>query len=99
MTLAREVEDGLIENVFRLQVMNVSEKEQRYSVSVSGLNGIALMGDPIIQLPSASNKNVTFQVRVPPDAAAKGSHTIHFDVKSLTDNAIEVHEKAIFLMP
>ena len=99
MTLAREVEGGLVENVFRLQVMNVSEKEQRYSVSVSGLNGIALMGEPIIQLPSASNKNVTFQVRVPPDSAAKGSHTIYFDVKSLSDKAIEVHEKAIFLMP
>ena len=99
MTLAREVEGGLVENVFRLQVMNVSEQEQRYSVSVSGLNGIALMGDPIIQLSSASNKNVMFQVRVPPESAAKGSRTIYFDVTSLSDKDIAVHEKAIFLMP
>jgi cytochrome c oxidase accessory protein FixG len=99
MTLAREVEDGLIENVFRLQVMNVSEAGQRYQVSVSGLDKIELIGDPVIELPAASNKNVTFEVRVPPESAAKGSHAIYFDVKSLTDAKVAVHEKAIFLMP
>ncbi len=99
MTLAREVEDGLIENVFRLQVMNVSETRQRYAVSVTGLERIALMGEPIIELASASNKNITFQVRVPPESAGKGSHTIYFDVKSLADEKVAVHEKAIFLMP
>jgi polyferredoxin len=99
MTLAREVEDGLIENVFRLQVMNVSEAQQRYEVSVSGLDKMTLMGDPVIELPSASNKNVTYQVRMPPESAGKGSHTIYFDVKSLNNSKVSVHEKAIFLMP
>ncbi|HZV55839.1 MAG TPA: cytochrome c oxidase accessory protein CcoG [Rhodocyclaceae bacterium] len=99
MTLAREVEGGVIENVFRLQVMNVSETRQRYSVSVAGLDKIELMGEPVIELPAASNKNVTFQVRVPPESASKGSHTIYFDVKALSDEKTAVHEKAIFLMP
>jgi cytochrome c oxidase accessory protein FixG len=99
MTLAREVEDGLIENVFRMQIMNVSEKPQRYSFTVTGLPGIALIGEPVVELLSASNKNVTYQVRVPPDSATKGSHVIYFDVKSLTDEKISVHEKATFLMP
>jgi cytochrome c oxidase accessory protein FixG len=99
MTLAREVEGGVIENVYRLQVMNVSEKSQRYTVSVSGLDKIELVGEPIIELPSASNKNVTFQVRVPPESGGKGSHVIYFDVKSLADEKVAVHEKATFLMP
>jgi cytochrome c oxidase accessory protein FixG len=99
MTLAREVDGGLIENVFRLQVMNVSESKQRYVVSVTGLDKIQLMGEPEIELPSASNRNVTYQVRVPPESAGKGSHTIYFDVKSLNDAKASVHEKAIFLMP
>lgn len=99
MTLAREVEGGVIENVFRLQVMNVSEKDQRYTISVTGLNKIELIGEPVIELVSASNKNFTFQVRVPPESAGKGSHPIYFDVKSETDPKAAVHEKAIFLMP
>ncbi len=99
MTLAREVEDGLIENVYRMQIMNVSEKPQRYTFSVTGLDGIALMGEPVVEVPSASNKNATYQVRVPPGSAGKGSHVIYFDVKSLNDEKISVHEKATFLMP
>jgi cytochrome c oxidase accessory protein FixG len=99
MTLAREVEGGWIENVFRLQVMNVSESQQRFAVSVTGLDKIELVGDPIVELVSASNKNVTYQVRVPPESAGVGSHTIYFDVKSLSDEKVSVHEKAIFLMP
>ena len=35
--LARMVEKGRIENVFRLQVMNATEHTQRYRISVSGL--------------------------------------------------------------
>jgi cytochrome c oxidase accessory protein FixG len=99
MTLAREVEGGLIENVFLLRFMNVSETPQRYVVSVTGLDKIELIGEPIVELASASNKNVTYQVRVPPESAAKGSHTIHFDIKAVADEKISVHEKAIYLMP
>jgi uncharacterized membrane protein len=78
--------------------MNVSEAGQRYSMSVSGLDKIELMGESVIDLPAASNKNVTVQVRVPPESGKKGSNTIYFDVKSQSDPTISVHEKAIFLI-
>ena len=99
MTLVREADDGMIENVFMLQVMNVSEANQRYAVSVSGLNKIQLIGDPVVDVESASNKKLTYQVHVPPESAGTGSHTIYFDVKSVSDDKVNVHEKAIFLMP
>jgi len=96
--LAREVE-GLVENVYRLQVMNVSEHPHRYKVFVSGMNGIALDEEHVIEVPSATTKSMTLAVRVPPDAAPKGSHTIFFDVKAEGDEKLAVHEKATFLMP
>jgi cytochrome c oxidase accessory protein FixG len=98
-TLAREVEDGFIENVYRLQVMNVSEKAERYSMSVTGLDGIALAGQKEIDVPAASNKEVLVQVRVPPEVGKKGSNVVHFDVKSTSNEKIAVHEKATFLIP
>lgn len=98
--LAREVEGGLIENVFRLQVMNVSEKAQRYEISVTGLDKIELVGERSVEVPSAGNASVTVAVRVPPESGKKGSNTIYFDVKSKVDDAkISVHEKATFLIP
>ena len=98
-TLAREVEGGLIENLYRLQVMNVSEKPERYVMSVTGLDKIELAGEKVIEVASASNKSILVQVRVPAESGKKGSNVIHFDVKSLSNEKIAVHEKATFLMP
>jgi cytochrome c oxidase accessory protein FixG len=97
--LAREVEDGLIENVYRLQVMNVSETAQRYAITVSGLDQIAIAGEKVVEVPAASNKSIIVPVRVPPESGKKGSNTVYFDVKALADEKIAVHEKATFLMP
>jgi polyferredoxin len=98
-TLAREVEGGLTENVYRLHVINVSEAPHRYAVSVSGLQGIEMVGDRIIEVPAAGSRSFAVQVRVPPDSGKKGSNQIFFDVKSLADEKVAVHEKASFLQP
>jgi hypothetical protein len=39
------------------------------------------------------------QVRVPAESGKKGSNQIFFDVKSLADDKMAVHEKASFLQP
>ena len=40
-SMGREIEDGMIENVYRLQIMNTEETAHRYRISVSGIDGIA----------------------------------------------------------
>jgi cytochrome c oxidase accessory protein FixG len=97
--LAREVEGGLIENVYRLQVMNVSEQPHRYAVSVSGLDGIKLEGESSLEVASATAKSFALSVRVPPESGKMGSQTIYFDVKAAENENMAVHEKATFLMP
>ncbi len=98
-TLAREVEDGLIENVFRLQVMNVTEEPHRYVISVSGLDKAALVGGQTIEVTSAETKSFVVSVRAPSESGKTGSNPIYFDVKALDSEKISVHEKAIFLIP
>lgn len=97
--LAREVEGGSIENVYRLQVMNVSEHAHRYVVSVTGLDGIKLEGEQLLEVTPATTSSFTLAVRVPPESGTKGSHTIYFDVKAEGNEKMAVHEKATFLMP
>ncbi len=97
--LAREISGGWIENVFRLHVMNVSETTRRYAISVSGLPGIDLIGEQIVEVPATSAQAINVQVRVPLDAGKKGANLIYFDVKSIADEHIAVHEKASFIQP
>ncbi len=96
--MAREVEDGLIENAYTLQLMNVAEAARSAEISVTGMEGIRLIGDAKVQMEPAATKTVTVQVRVPPDVAPKGAHKIYFELRT-TDNEVVLREKSTFLMP
>uniref|UniRef100_UPI00356330BA 4Fe-4S dicluster domain-containing protein n=1 Tax=Hydrogenophaga sp. TaxID=1904254 RepID=UPI00356330BA len=97
--LARMVEQGRIENVFRLQVMNATESPQRYVIEVSGLPGIVIASDAQIEVLPTEVRSAVLRVQVPPDAAAPGSHAIHFVIQSTGDDVAQVTEKAAFLVP
>lgn len=96
--MAREVEDGLIENAYTLQVMNVSEVPRRAELSVTGLDGLRLVGETSVVLEPSTTQAVTVQVRVAPDTAAKGAHKIYFELRT-RDNEVMLREKSTFLMP
>lgn len=97
--LARESDDGRIENVYNLKIMNTTEAPKRYALSVTGMDGIEIAGERIVEVASAENHEVTVVVRVPPESGSKGANTIYFDIKAQNHEKIAVHEKASFLMP
>lgn len=97
--LAREADDGGIENVYNLKIMNTTEQDQRYRIAVSGLVGAQLIGDTEVDVQSAENHEITVVVRVPPDSGKKGANTVYFEVTAGSDARIAVNEKASFLMP
>ncbi|MCK7498176.1 MAG: hypothetical protein MZW92_51570 [Comamonadaceae bacterium] len=85
--------------MFRLQVMNTSEEARRFSINVSGLDNIEIASERIVEVPPATTRSVSADVRVPPESATKGSHRIYFEVKALNHEDVFVREKASFLMP
>lgn len=97
--LSREADDGRIENVYNLKIMNTTEDAKRYALSVDGMEGIELIGERIVEVASAENHEITLVVRVPPESGKKGANRIYFDIKALNHDKIAVHEKASFLMP
>ncbi|WP_374503313.1 cytochrome c oxidase accessory protein CcoG [Zoogloea sp.] len=97
--LAREVDDGAIENVFRVQVTNASEEPRTYTVSVEGAPGIHLAGGDRVDVAAAAIGSETLSVRVPAEALAPGAHPIRFHVRDVTDSRIAVDEDAKFWMP
>ena len=97
--LARESDDGRIENVYNLKIMNTTEEPKRYALAVEGMPGLEIVGERIVEVASAQNHEVTVVVRVPPESGKKGANTIYFDIKAQNHEKIAVHEKASFLMP
>jgi cytochrome c oxidase accessory protein FixG len=68
--LARVVEDGAVENVYRLQIMNRTEAAQTYRVAASGIEGLELLAAPASAGPAAVAW-VSVSLRVP-HAVAQG---------------------------
>ncbi|MEK8050693.1 cytochrome c oxidase accessory protein CcoG [Ideonella sp. DXS22W] len=108
-SLARMVEDGKIENVYRLQIMNATEHAQRYRMAVQGLPGIAMGPVPPLSLAPAEARWVTLSVQIPPEAAQKagaGAHPIQFEIGLIEAsaggqpvNGATISEKSTFVVP
>jgi cytochrome c oxidase accessory protein FixG len=101
-TLARLVEQGHIENVYRLQLMNATEQEQRYRVAVLGIDGARLVAAPDVDVLPAQARWITVAVRVPPQSAqalGPGAHPVRFQVMATSDSSTVVTEKSTFVVP
>ena len=106
--LARMVDDGWIENVYRLQIMNATEAPQRYQLAVRGLPGIVLDGGDTLDVQPAEARWMAASVRVPPEAAAAagaGAHAIEFEIRRVDGNGgsaepeLRTVEKSTFVVP
>jgi polyferredoxin len=51
--LARVVEEGAVENVYRIQIMNRTEAPQTYRVDASGIDGLEVVATPTSAGPAA----------------------------------------------
>jgi cytochrome c oxidase accessory protein FixG len=111
--LARMVDDGWVENVYRLQVMNATESPQQFRVQVQGLDRMRVDLPAAQSLAPAEARWLPLAVRVPPEVAAaagSGSHPIAFEVLLIKDAAgqqggstapspVVALEKSTFIVP
>jgi cytochrome c oxidase accessory protein FixG len=102
-TLARIVSGGKIENVYRLQIMNASEKLQHYRINVSGMTDISVVTDSSdLVVESTQSRWVSVRLQIPFESALPGSHPVNFEIEVSDDGlkAIDqIQEKSVFLVP
>jgi cytochrome c oxidase accessory protein FixG len=96
--LARLVEGGKLENVYRLQLMNATEAEQTYRIAVDGLPGLTLATRPEVVVQPAEARWVAVRVHIQDGSSAPGSHPILFTIDAEKSGA-RVIEKSVFVVP
>ena len=96
--MARMVEKGRIENVYRLQIMNATEDKQVVQIAVEGLEGVTLNSDPSVEVLPTEVRTLAVRVQIPPGAQS-GSYPIVFKLQSQNDASIHLDEKTTFLVP
>jgi len=96
--ISREVEGGLIENVFRLQIMNTTEEIRRYEIDVEGLKDARIEGARHVDVAPASSLMVPLRVRVEREHVSPGTHRIEFEVEAEGHARESVREKSVFIV-
>jgi cytochrome c oxidase accessory protein FixG len=104
-TLARIVEDGRVENVYRLKIMNRTEHQQQYRIAPSGMPGLTLATDPLTTVDANGIGTLTVRLTLAPEqgyASAGGVHPIDFAVAAVGETTglpVSLHEASTFYVP
>ena len=97
--LSREVKNGVIENVYRIMIINSAEQTRQFNLSVEGLSTVRIDSDQQVEVSAASNRLVAVRVRAEPDSGEAGSNRIDFVVRAADDDTVVQRAKASFFLP
>jgi polyferredoxin len=108
------VQDGRIENVYKVQLMNATERTLRVRIEVAGLPGATLESGGDVEVGPTEARWIPVAVQVPNDAAralGPGAHPMQFRIALIEPRvgaktappdrpaAHELHEKSTFVVP
>jgi len=98
--LYQETSEGLVENVYTLKIINMTDKEQTYRLSVKGIEGAELInreGD--VSVASGAVMDLPVRVRVDPANLTTPSSKIVFVIESLSSQGLRLEQTGRFLGP
>jgi cytochrome c oxidase accessory protein FixG len=99
-TLYRETNEGLIENVYIIKVMNMDKVNRRYHLSVSGIEGLSMdMDRPNIEVDAGSVIEIPVRVKVDPENLDRRSSKIQFNLRADFQDDLSISEEARFIGP
>jgi cytochrome c oxidase accessory protein FixG len=103
--LARESAPGVIENVYRVQLMNTDERARRYTLRAAGMPGLEVVGlaQPV-EIAPASTRLFALRLAAPLEPGggatpAPGAHKIELTVQALDDASVVRNEQSTFIIP
>jgi cytochrome c oxidase accessory protein FixG len=98
--LYRETNEGLVENIYTLKVINKDRERHQYRLEVSGPEGLELINKASeISVASGEVLSIPVSVRIDPVNLLKASTQIQFHIAALEREEIKQIEPARFLGP
>jgi cytochrome c oxidase accessory protein FixG len=98
-SLFRETHTGLIENVYRLRVLNIDNQPHIYDVTATGIEGLQLSKDREIAVEPGGVMTLPVRLGVESNQLKKRSTQIEFQLTARENSTITITEEARFLGP
>ena len=97
--MARITEDGAVQNIYRLHLMNADEHHHQFQITVSGIDDIKLAKMETITINATESAILPITVQVPARHGEQGANRIHIEVRALDQPELSVREAATFYIP
>jgi cytochrome c oxidase accessory protein FixG len=97
-TLARETREGLIENVYRLQIMNTHEQARRFVITARGPETLTASTMEAVEVRAASTEAVAVALRVDPAVVRQGAYDVVFHIEAVDEPGVSTNEKSRFFV-
>ena len=98
-TAYRENQEGRIENVYTLKVMNKDQKDHVYVIEANGLKGLTLEGKNQISAAAGEILSIPVSISVEPEDLPSSTNKIEFTIRSEDDASIHRTSESRFLGP
>lgn len=97
--LHRITSDGLVENSYQLSVINKSQQDHRYTIDVSGLDGLQLIAPDTISIDSGGLSEFPVRLTLDPEQLSLPNNEIYFEVTAVDDPEIQIKTESRFFGP
>ncbi|MEZ3185989.1 cytochrome c oxidase accessory protein CcoG [Pseudomonas sp. LM13] len=97
--LYRENEQGNIENVYTLKVMNKAQREQTFVIEASGLDGLVYEGRSEVRAEAGELVTIPVELSIAPEKLPSSTNEIVFHIRSADDESINDDADSRFIGP
>ena len=97
--LYRENEEGRIENVYNVKIMNKAQRTQTFVIEVSGLEGLHYEGKREVTAAEGEVFSLPVELSIDPDKLPSSTNEIVFTVKAVDDPSIQSDSDSRFIGP
>ena len=95
----RGTDEGAIENIYTLQLANMDNDPHQFNISISGIEGAAIVGERNYMLSGGEVRSITLRVRVEPAVLNKPSTELDFIAVSPDRPYLQATAESRFMRP
>ena len=97
LTLSRETPSGGIENIYRLQIINMDGKPHQYVISAKGIDGLKVTSGDRVDIPALGTVNLNVTLETSRLAVSKPTQPVVFEIRAVDDERLTREAKSSFL--
>ncbi|MEJ2214945.1 MAG: cytochrome c oxidase accessory protein CcoG [Gammaproteobacteria bacterium] len=95
-----ETDEGMIQNVYTLKVINMTNSPQNYTITASGIEGLSMkMRNEFVDVESGGVVEVPVRLEADPGNLKSASSVVNFTIESNTTEGLSLTESGRFLGP